>query len=170
MMYHLHKLDDYLGVLRLFESITFRAAMAFLVAFLGSLIVGPMVIRILVAVKAGQPFRSAAVVHKLAELHQGKAGTPTMGGILILAMVTMATLLLARIENPFVHTCLFVLLAGGAVGFTDDYLKVRKKRSDGLAGRLKLLFLGLIALVAGGYLFLNPETSLFIRGLHLALG
>ena len=167
MMYHLHKLDDYLGVLRLFESITFRAAMAFLVAFLGSLIVGPMVIRILVAVKAGQPFRSAAVVHKLAELHQGKAGTPTMGGILILAMVTMATLLLARIENPFVHTCLFVLLAGGAVGFTDDYLKVRKKRSDGLAGRLKLLFLGLIALVAGGYLFLNPETSLFIRGLHL---
>ena len=92
MMYYLHELDDYLGVLRLFESITFRAAMAFLVAFLGSLVIGPTVIRILVAVKAGQPFRSAAVVHKLAELHQGKAGTPTMGVLLILSRVTTATL------------------------------------------------------------------------------
>lgn len=167
MMYHLHEWREHLGVLRLFESITFRAALACLGAFLGSLWLGPQFIRMLVAVKAGQPFRSAAVVHKLAELHQGKAGTPTMGGLLILLTVTVSTILFARIGNPFVHTCLFVLLAGGVVGFADDYLKVRKKKSDGLAGRLKLLFLAMIALVAGGYLFWLNDTSLFIRGLHL---
>lgn len=167
MMYYLHEWREHLGVLRLFESITFRASFACLTAFLASLWFGPMVIRMLVAVKAGQPFRSAAVVHKLAELHQGKAGTPTMGGILILATVTFSTLLFARMDNPFVHTCLLVLLGGGAVGFADDYLKVRKKKTDGLAGRLKLLFLGLMALLAGGYLYFSNDTSAFISGLHM---
>lgn len=167
MMYFLHELREHLGVLRLFESITFRAAMACLVAFLASLWFGPHVIRMLVAVKAGQPFRSAAVVHKLAELHEGKAGTPTMGGILILGTVTLATVLFARPDNPFVHVCLFVLLGGGAIGFADDYLKVRRKKSDGLAGRLKLLFLTVLALAAGAYLYARSDTGSFIRELHL---
>ena len=167
MMYYLHLWSSELGVLRLFESITFRASMACLLAFLGSIWLGPQVIRILVAVKAGQPFRSAAVVHKLAELHQGKAGTPTMGGLLILFMVTLCTVLLGRMDNPFVHTCLLVMLAGGAVGFADDYLKIRKKKSDGLSARLKMLTLSVTALIAGAYLAWNSETGAFIRELHM---
>ena len=166
-MYYLHLWQDHFGVLRLFESITFRASMACLTAFLGSLWLGPLVIRALVALKAGQPIRSAAVVHKLAELHQGKAGTPTMGGVLIIGMVLVSTLLWARMEMPFVHTCLAVLVLAGGVGFTDDYLKVKRKKSDGLSARRKMLFLTTIALAAGAYLSFHPSTGSFIRQLHV---
>jgi phospho-N-acetylmuramoyl-pentapeptide-transferase len=167
MMYHLHHFEDSIGWLRLFESITFRAALACLTAFLGSIWLGPFAIRALVALKAGQPIRSAAVIHKLAELHQGKAGTPTMGGLLIIAMVLAATLLWARIELPFVHTCAFVLVAAGAVGFADDLLKVRRRKSDGLSARGKLWLLALVALLAGGYLAWHPATGEFIRQFHV---
>ena len=167
MMYYLHYWQDHIGVLRLFESITFRAAMACLTAFVGSLWLGPTVISALVALKAGQPIRSAAVVHKLAELHRGKAGIPTMGGVLIIGLVLVATLVWGRVELVFVHTCMAVLLLAGAVGFADDYLKVRRRKSDGLSARRKLLFLLLISLAAGAYLAYNPQTGPFIRQLHV---
>ena len=88
--------------LNLFQYITFRAASAGLLAFILSLLFGPWVIRKLISLKIGQPIRSAAEVHQLAELHGGKIGTPTMGGALILGTVLVATLVCARPLNPFV--------------------------------------------------------------------
>ena len=86
--------------LNLFQYITFRAASAGLLAFILSLLIGPRVIRKLISLKVGQPIRTAEEVHKLAELHGGKIGTPTMGGVLILGTVLVATLVCARPLNP----------------------------------------------------------------------
>ena len=91
--------------LNLLGYITFRAAAACMFSFILSLIFGPRVIRRLISLKVGQPIRTAAEVHKLAELHGGKIGTPTMGGVLILGTVLFSTLLCARPFNPFVAVC-----------------------------------------------------------------
>ena len=91
------------------------------------MIFAPRVIRALISLKIGQPIRTAEEVHKLAELHGAKAGTPTMGGVLIVGSMTAATLLCARMGNPFIIACLIVTLALGLLGFRDDYLKVAKK-------------------------------------------
>ena len=103
------------------------------------MIFAPRVIRALISLKIGQPIRTAEEVHKLAELHGAKAGTPTMGGVLIVGSMTAATLLCARMGNPFIIACLIVTLALGLLGFRDDYLKVAKKTSDGISARKKLL-------------------------------
>jgi len=167
MMYYLHLLQDQLGVLRVFESITFRGAMACLTAFLLCLWLGNFVIRVLVAMRIGQPIRSAAVVHRLHELHEGKAGTPTMGGVLIIGAVLVSCLFWARLELPFLHVVIFVMLAAGLLGFQDDYLKVRLRKSDGLSMRTKLLVQLVIALVAGAYLAWHPATGEHIRAFHV---
>lgn len=167
MMYHLHLLEEQLGVLRIFESITLRASLACVTAFLLCIVLGPRVIAILVALKAGQPIRDAAEIHRLHALHGNKAGTPTMGGVLIIGAVTLSTLLWARVGMPFVQTALFVMIAAGAVGFADDYLKIRRRKSDGLSARAKLIALAAIALVAGAYLAWHPSTGSFIRAFHI---
>ena len=113
--------------LNLFGYITFRAAVACIVSFLLSLFFGPRVIRKLISLKVGQPIRTAEEVHKLAELHGGKIGTPTMGGVLILGTVLFATLLCARVLNPFVVVCACTMTACGLLGFCDDFKKVREK-------------------------------------------
>lgn len=104
-----------------------RALLACLVSFALTMIFAPRVIRALISLKIGQPIRTAEEVHKLAELHGAKAGTPTMGGVLIVGSMTAATLLCARMGNPFIIACLIVTLALGLLGFRDDYLKVAKK-------------------------------------------
>ena len=145
--------------LNLFQYITFRAASAGLLAFILSLLNGPWVIRKLISLKVGQPIRTAAEVHKLAELHGGKIGTPTMGGVLILGTVLVATLICSRPLNPFVAVCACTMSACGLLGLCDDYRKVREKKADGLSSRTKLLWQVIIALIAAAFIYYKPEIS-----------
>jgi phospho-N-acetylmuramoyl-pentapeptide-transferase len=145
--------------LNLFQYITFRAASAGLLAFILSLLIGPRVIRKLISLKVGQPIRTAAEVHKLAELHGGKIGTPTMGGVLILGTVLVSTLICARPLNPFVAVCACTMAACGLLGLCDDYKKVKEKKSDGISSRTKLGWQLVIALIAATFIFFKPEIS-----------
>ena len=121
--------------LNLLQYITFRAALSCIMAFSLSIMFGPRVIRRLISLKVGQPIRNAAEVHKLAELHGGKVGTPTMGGVLIIGAVLISTLICARPFNPFVAVCACSMGALGLLGFCDDYKKVKEKKSDGVSAR-----------------------------------
>ena len=150
-----------LSFLNLLQYITFRAALASLLAFVLSVIFGPRVIRRLISLKVGQPIRSAAEVHKLAELHGGKVGTPTMGGVLILGSVLIATLICARPLNPFVAVCATTMGALGLLGFCDDYKKVKERKSDGVSARAKLFWQLAVAVVASCFLFFKMEISGF---------
>lgn len=148
-----------LDALNLFRYITFRAAVACLMSFSISLMIGPRVIRKLISLKLGQPIRTAEEVHKLAELHGGKIGTPTMGGVMILSSVLIATLLCSNPLNPFVAVCACTMGACGLLGYCDDYKKVREKKSDGLTSRQKLFWQLVIALIAAAFMFFKPEIS-----------
>ncbi len=147
--------------LNLFHYVTFRAACAGLMSFLLSVTFGPRVIRRLISLKVGQPIRTAAEVHKLAELHGGKIGTPTMGGVLIIGSVLISTLIFARPLNPFIAVCTCTMIACGLLGFCDDYKKVKEKTSDGLSSRQKLAWQLLIAVVAACFLYFKKEISGF---------
>ncbi len=148
--------------LRLLGYITLRAGLAAAIAFLLSVLLAPRVIRKLISLKVGQPLRTAEEVHQLAELHGGKAGTPTMGGILILMTTVLAILLCANPLNPFVMVTTLVTLALGVLGFLDDYQKVAKKNSAGVSGKLKLVWQAVVGCAAGLYLYLNHETSSYL--------
>src|SRR5205823_6132208 len=117
MMYYLHRLSDHFIGFNVFFYVTFRAIAAAITAFLGTLIFGNFIIRKLIALKLGQPIRGAAEVHRLAELHGGKQGTPTMGGALVIGAVFVSSLLWARPDNRFVWLALFSMLYLGALGF-----------------------------------------------------
>jgi len=147
--------------LNLFQYITFRAASAGLVSFILSVIFGPRIIRHLISLKVGQPIRTADEVHKLAELHGGKIGTPTMGGVLIIGTVLVSTLIFARPLNPFIAVCACTMAACGLLGFCDDYKKVKEKKSDGISGRKKLAWQLVIALVAACFIYFKKEISGF---------
>src|SRR5436189_262740 len=138
MMYYLHRLSDQFIGFNVFFYVTFRAVAAAVTAFLVTLIFGNFVIRSLIALKLGQPIRAAAEVRHLAELHGGKQGTPTMGGVLVIGAVFFASVLWARPDNRFVWLVVFSMLYLGTLGFIDDYLKVTKKKSDRVPGRVQL--------------------------------
>jgi phospho-N-acetylmuramoyl-pentapeptide-transferase len=120
MMYYLHRLSDQFIGFNVFSYVTFRAIAAAVTAFLVTLIFGNFVIRRLIALKLGQPIRLAAEVHRLAELHGGKQGTPTMGGVLVIGAVFVSSLIWARPDNRFVWLALFSMIYLGALGFLDD--------------------------------------------------
>lgn len=123
--------------------ITFRAIMALLTAMGIGLWIGPKVIRRLQILKFGQEVRNDGP-----ESHFKKRGTPTMGGVMILAAIGVSTLLWADLRNSYVWFTLFVLFGYGAVGFVDDYRKISRKNTDGLIARWKYFWLSAIALVA----------------------
>jgi phospho-N-acetylmuramoyl-pentapeptide-transferase len=123
-----------LPVLNVVRYITFRTAAAAVTALLLSLILGPPMIRMLKRRLVGQPIREEGP-----KSHLSKAGTPTMGGLLILLAVFVATFLWMDLSNRFVWIALGIMAALGLVGFADDYTKVSRKRSLGLTGRAKLL-------------------------------
>ena len=150
-----------LKFLNLLQYITFRAALATILSFVLSLLLGPRVIRRLISLKVGQPIRSAEEVHKLAELHGGKAGTPTMGGVLILGSVLISVLVCGRPLNPFVAVTTCVMLAMGLLGFVDDYTKVVQKDSAGVSARQKLCWQALIASLGACFIFFKKEVSGF---------
>lgn len=139
MLYYVHHLTDLFRGFNVFQYLTFRSVSAAITAFLLCLLFGNVIIRKLLALKVGQPIRSREEVHKLAELHGGKAGTPTMGGVLLMGSVVISTLLWAKPDNPFMWLAVFSIVYLGVLGFVDDYLKVVRKNSGGLPGRVKLV-------------------------------
>lgn len=172
MMYFLHQFADHatsdlLKALNVFQYITFRAVAAATTAFLLSLICGNWVIRRLISLKLGQPIRTKEEVHKLYELHGQKAGTPTMGGVLILGAVVVSSLLWARLDNTAVWLLLFTLVYSGGLGFWDDYLKVSKKNSAGISERTKLIGQGILAAIIAAYFLTNPAIEVQARALFV---
>ncbi len=134
MLYHfLAPLGKSLIIFNLFTYISFRAAGAMVTALLIAFVVGPSVIRRLQERKVGQVIRADGPAS-----HQGKRGTPTMGGLIIIAATVIPALLWARLDNPFVLVTLVAMLWTGAIGFLDDYLKVVQGQSRGLVAKWKL--------------------------------
>lgn len=149
MFYYLSQWTDLFSPLNLFRYITFRALCGAGSAFLLCVFLGPPMIRRLRAWKIGQHVRDDAVL----SAHFGKAGTPTMGGVLIVIAVTVSTLLWAIPTSMLVILTLATMLAMGAIGFYDDYLKLTKKNTKGLSARTKLLGQSLWALAVLGVLW-----------------
>ncbi len=167
MMFYLHLLSDRFGGFNVFFYVTFRAVAAAITAFLIALLFGNFVIRILTALKLGQPIRQASEVHRLAELHGLKAGTPTMGGVLVMGAVFISSLLWARPDNRFVWLTLFAMLYLGALGFADDYLKVTKKNPSGVSGRIKLVFQFALAGIVTAVFLTSPLLEVQARELFV---
>jgi phospho-N-acetylmuramoyl-pentapeptide-transferase len=167
MMYYLHRLSDQFIGFNVFYYVTFRSVAAAVTAFAVSLIFGNFVIRKLTALKLGQPIRGAEEVRRLAELHFGKQGTPTMGGVLIIGAVFLSSFLWARPDNRFVWLALFSMLCLGALGFADDYLKVTKKKSAGISGRFKLVVQIILAVIVTAVFLTSPLLEVQARSLYL---
>ncbi|MBU0860798.1 phospho-N-acetylmuramoyl-pentapeptide-transferase [Loktanella salsilacus] len=145
MLYWLTELSDGGDFFNLFRYITFRAGGAFLTALVFGFIFGLPLINVLRRKQGkGQPIRTDGP-----EGHFAKAGTPTMGGLLIVGALTTSTLLWARLDNPYVWMVLFVTLAFAAIGFADDYAKVSKQNTNGVSGRVRIVLGLLIAAIAG---------------------
>jgi len=166
-MYYLHRLSDQIGGFNVFFYVTFRAVAAAVTAFVLSLVFGNFVIRKLISLKIGQPIRTREEVRRLAKLHGGKQGTPTMGGVLIIGAVVASGLLWGRLDNRFVWLALFSLVYLGTLGFIDDYLKVTKKKSDGVSGRVKLAAQLLLALIVALVFLTSPLLQVQARSLYL---
>ena len=149
MLYHLFSglWDEYVA-LNVFRYITFRTLGAAITAFCMGVLLGPWMIEKLRVLKAGQSIRDDGP-----ESHLQKAGTPTMGGVLILAAIFVPTLLWARLDVDYVWVVLGVTAVYGALGFADDYQKVKYKNPKGVPGRVKLVVQGLGALAAAAYLY-----------------
>ena len=157
MIYHfLFPLHEQFAALNVFRYITFRAAGAVITAVLLSLWLGPWFIRLLERLSIGQSIRDEGP-----KSHQEKAGTPTMGGLLILFSVLVPTLLWANLANPFVWLVMLVTAAFGAIGFADDFLKVRRSKNLGLSARSKFLLQIVVATLAGVALLWLPEPFQF---------
>ncbi len=172
MLYYLHQLSDgatsdFLKAFNVFQYITFRSVFAALTAFVLSLLLGNYTIRKLLSLKLGQPIRSAEEVNKLFDLHGKKAGTPTMGGILLLGTTVLSTLLWARPDNSFVWLVLGSMIVAGALGFADDYLKVSKKNSAGVRERTKLIVQGAVAIAVTWFFLTDPQLNVQARALFV---
>lgn len=137
-----------------------RSLLALLTAFgLGALL-GKWVIRWLLALKLGQSFRGVEEVRELAEMHGKKIGTPTMGGVLIVAGFLLSQLCFAKLSNPFVLAALLAFVALGVLGFFDDFLKVKYRNADGVSARVKLLVQGLVGVAVMLLLWYWPANGM----------
>ncbi len=161
-----------------FRFITFRAGAAAVTALLIAFWIGPKIIRLLRERQIGEAAKVEAP-----KTHLTKAGTPTMGGLIVLASTVIPALLWADVKNTYVVLILFVTIVLGAVGFLDDYLKVVRKKPKGLIGRYKIVGQVFVGLVVGSVIFFFPEwidqdlwrlrsstTIPFFKGLELDLG
>ena len=150
MLYHLlYPLREYWFGFNVFRYITFRAVMAAVTAFGLTILVGPPVIRWLKRMKVGQQIRQKEEVGRLYDLHQHKAGTPTMGGLLILLALLGSTFLWGDILNRMVLLAAFVTAALGLIGFLDDWAKMRQKGARGLSRRARLFWQSAVAIAMG---------------------
>ena len=157
------------GLLNLVRYQTFRTGGAVATALLIGLVIGPRFIGWLrVRQGKGQPIRLDGP-----QSHLAKRGTPTMGGLMILTALALSILIWMDLDNPYVWACLFVTLGFGAIGFLDDYDKVRKATTAGIPGRVRLLLEFLIAGIAAAIVMHQTGTHLslpFSMGWYLELG
>src|SRR5881394_2768989 len=174
LYYLLYPLRGVISGFNVFRYITFRTAWAALTALLISFILGPWLIDRMRQIKLGQFIREEGP-----KSHQQKAGTPTMGGILINVAILIPTILWADILNPYIWIILFVTFAYGAIGFVDDYRKLIKKRNLGLTAKEKFTMQILVAGTAGlaiAYLpsihnnYSTAVTFPFIKHFAITLG
>ncbi len=157
MFYYLYFwLHNQFHVFNLFRYITFRTAAASLTALFLSLVLGPWLIRKLKEFQVGQYIREEGP-----KSHQSKAGTPTMGGVLIVLCIIIPTLLWADLANPFVWLVVLVTVAFAAIGFWDDFQKLRHRNNLGLRARTKF-FLQILV----GFLFAEVLVAMTARGLY----
>ncbi|MDR2611379.1 MAG: phospho-N-acetylmuramoyl-pentapeptide-transferase [Deltaproteobacteria bacterium] len=155
MLYRLFlELSSEVSFLNVFRYITFRIILASLTSMALWFLLGPAFIRKVKAFRLSQYIRAEGP-----ESHQKKAGTPTMGGLLVLGAALASCLLWADVSSPNVILMWGVVLAFGAVGFQDDYLKIRRKRNEGLTGRQKLALQCFLALLGGLALYNSPGFS-----------
>jgi phospho-N-acetylmuramoyl-pentapeptide-transferase len=171
MIHWLTELREHIGqdslvwkLLNVFHYHSFRAGGAFLTAFLLSLLFGERVIRKLISLKVGQPIRSKEEVQKLFDLHGKKAGTPTMGGVLMLVTLVISVILWADWHNRLVWICLGTTLLLGILGFWDDYEKIAKKNSKGVGARTKLMWQVGVALIAAYFLAYQTPDGAMLTG------
>jgi phospho-N-acetylmuramoyl-pentapeptide-transferase len=154
MLYNLlYPLSSEISVLNVFRYITFRSVWALLTALIISILVGPWFIRQLKRLKFGQYIQDDV------KAHLEKAGTPTMGGLLIAFSLCVSVLLWGDLTNPYVRLSLFVFLGFAAVGFADDYLKILRKNNRGLSAGIKFLGQIVVACAGMGVLFTLPAYS-----------
>jgi phospho-N-acetylmuramoyl-pentapeptide-transferase len=160
MLYHLLlPLQDLFSPLNVFRYITFRSAYAAVTALLLCFIFGPRLVRRLRQFKIKQIIRQEGP-----RTHQTKAGTPTMGGLLIVAAIAVPSLLWASLDNTYVWLAVGVTLILGTLGFLDDYLHVVRRTPKGLLGRYKLIVQILVGLAVGCILyFFPPEAGIGTR-------
>lgn len=157
MLYLLNELSDGGDFFNLFRYITFRAGGAFFTALIFGFLFGRPLINLLRRKQGkGQPIRKdGPESHILA-----KAGTPTMGGVLILGAILVSTLLWARLDNGYVWMVLFVTYGFGLIGFADDYQKVSKQHHDGVSGKIRLAIGFVIAAIAGVWVLQMQDDAL----------
>ena len=170
MLYHLlFPLRDSFALFNVVRYITFRSAAAALMALAISLLIGPWAIRTLRRLSIGQSIREEGP-----ESHREKAGTPTMGGLLILFSLTVPTLMWARLDNPYVWLTVATALAFGAIGFADDFLKLRRRKNLGLTAKAKFSLQILVAAGIGwallGMAFEPTLVFPFFKNLVVDLG
>jgi len=151
MFYHLfYPLASEFGAFNVFRYITFRTGAATLTALFIAFLVGPALIRKLASLRVGQPIR------EIGPNHQAKAGTPTMGGLLILLSLLVSVLLWSNLDNRFVWTVIAVTVGFGLLGFIDDYRKVTEGHAAGISVRMKLFWQTLLALAVALAIYSDP--------------
>lgn len=169
LYYFLYSLHETFSVLNVFRYITFRSALAIVTSFLISIIFGPFLIKKLSLLKIGQNTRVEYGIHN------HKQGTPTMGGILILASILISVFLWADLKNPFVLLTGLTLIWLGFLGFLDDYKKLIQKKSKGLSAAAKLFWQLILGIFIGLFIYLNPATNAkldfpFLKNIVIDLG
>lgn len=152
LLYLAEYLVDFDSGFRVFQYLTLRAILGALTALIISFIIGPIMIKKLTVQKIGQSIREEGP-----ESHYEKAGTPTMGGSLILVAIMISSLLWSDLENRYVWVVLLVTLGHGVIGFIDDYKKVMHSNSDGISAKAKFFWQSIIAFSAAYYLYISAE-------------
>ncbi len=140
---------------QLFRFISFRAAMAILLSLIITMILGKRIIAFLQKKQVGESIRDLGL-----EGQNEKAGTPTMGGLIILAAVIVPILLFARLSNIYIILMLAVTVILGTIGFLDDYIKVFKKNKKGLAGKFKVMGQVLVGILVGATIYFHPDVQI----------
>ena len=165
-------LSEFVSGFAVFQYLTFRTMVSVVTALLMSLLIGPVMIARLARAQIGQTIRDDGPAS-----HFSKAGTPTMGGALILVILVVTTLLWGDLTNRYIWLVILVTLSFGAIGWVDDYLKISRKNTEGLIARWKYFWQSVFALMAAVYLYTaaqSPvETTLFVpffKSIALPLG
>ncbi len=155
------ELTQYANFFSVFQYLTFRTLVSFITALLMSMFLGPALIRRFQSAQIGEVIRKDGP-----SSHQSKAGTPTMGGTMIIIVWSLTTLLWGDLSNSYIWLAFFVVLSFGLIGWADDYLKIRYRNSEGLSAGRKIFAQAVLAFMVALYLYstslLLAETSLFI--------